>query len=146
MNFRLRYAFLFPGVNSRAELVPSHGASRCWLGDYVYMHVYTDQRLREVTSYKEFRVLLNYHLGSKKTHHIDIYFLSNHFCMSILQPQRRYLHFDSQNHNQLQKIKMWSNVKINSDFNNQYLKIFCWNMSGKFPVASRMTTNLDLIT
>ena len=23
----------FPGVNSRAELVPSHGASRRWLGD-----------------------------------------------------------------------------------------------------------------
>ena len=40
MNFRLRYAFLFPGVNSRAELVPSpranarNGASRRWLGDY----------------------------------------------------------------------------------------------------------------
>ena len=33
MNFRLRYAFLFPGVNSLAELVPSHGASRRWLGD-----------------------------------------------------------------------------------------------------------------
>ena len=39
MNFRLRYAFLFPGVNSRAELVPSpranapNGASRRWLGD-----------------------------------------------------------------------------------------------------------------
>ena len=38
-NFRLRYAFLFPGVNSRAELVPSprtnarNGASRRWLGD-----------------------------------------------------------------------------------------------------------------
>jgi hypothetical protein len=26
-------AFLSPGVNSRGELVPSHGASRCRLGD-----------------------------------------------------------------------------------------------------------------
>ena len=40
MNFRLRYAFLFPVVNSRAELVASprdkarNGASRRWLGDY----------------------------------------------------------------------------------------------------------------
>ena len=36
MNFRLRYiryAFLFPGVNSRAELVPPHGASCRCLGD-----------------------------------------------------------------------------------------------------------------
>jgi hypothetical protein len=33
MNFRLRYAFVSPGVNSRAELVPSHGASRRRLGD-----------------------------------------------------------------------------------------------------------------
>ena len=39
MNFRLRYAFFFPGVNSRAELVPSpwanfwNGASRRLLGD-----------------------------------------------------------------------------------------------------------------
>ena len=44
MNFRLRYAFLFPGVNSRAELVPSHranarnGASRRWLGDKTMQH------------------------------------------------------------------------------------------------------------
>ena len=38
MNFRLRYAFLFPGVNSRAELVPSHGASRRWLGDEISDH------------------------------------------------------------------------------------------------------------
>jgi hypothetical protein len=27
-------AFLSPGVNSQAELVPSHGAPRRWLGDY----------------------------------------------------------------------------------------------------------------
>jgi hypothetical protein len=26
-------AFLSPGVNNRAELVPSHGAPRRWLGD-----------------------------------------------------------------------------------------------------------------
>jgi hypothetical protein len=34
MNFRLGYAFVSPGVNSRGELVPaSHGASRRRLGD-----------------------------------------------------------------------------------------------------------------
>jgi hypothetical protein len=32
MNFRLANAFLSPGANSRGELVPSHGASRRWLG------------------------------------------------------------------------------------------------------------------
>jgi hypothetical protein len=32
-------AFLSPGVNSRAELVPSHGAHRHWLGDY-YLNSY----------------------------------------------------------------------------------------------------------
>jgi hypothetical protein len=32
-NFALRYVFKHPGVNSRAELVPSHGASRRLLGD-----------------------------------------------------------------------------------------------------------------
>ena len=32
--YRLRYkCFPFPGVNSRAELVPSHGATSRWLGD-----------------------------------------------------------------------------------------------------------------
>ena len=55
MNFRLRYAFLFPGVNSRAELVPSHGASRRWLGDYLLRNIATDltlpkpKRLRSLT-------------------------------------------------------------------------------------------------
>ena len=46
MNFRLCYAFLFPGVNSRAELVPSHGASRRWLGDK-YFCVSNSENLRE---------------------------------------------------------------------------------------------------
>ena len=32
-NFALRYVFKHPGVNSRAELVPSHDASRRRLGD-----------------------------------------------------------------------------------------------------------------
>jgi hypothetical protein len=32
-NFALRYVFKHPGVNSRAELVPSHGAPRRRLGD-----------------------------------------------------------------------------------------------------------------
>jgi hypothetical protein len=27
-------AFVFPGINIRAELVPSHDAPRRWLGDY----------------------------------------------------------------------------------------------------------------
>jgi hypothetical protein len=30
-------AFVSPGVNSRGELVPSHGASRRRLGDYYFM-------------------------------------------------------------------------------------------------------------
>ena len=30
--------FLSPGVNSRAELVPSHGAPRRWLGDKSYLN------------------------------------------------------------------------------------------------------------
>jgi hypothetical protein len=34
-NFALRYVLKHPGVNSRAELVPSHGASRRRLGDNV---------------------------------------------------------------------------------------------------------------
>ena len=48
MNFRLRYAFLFPGVNSSAELVPSprakarNGASHRWLGDYTE-HKFNDK-------------------------------------------------------------------------------------------------------
>jgi hypothetical protein len=29
-------AFVFPGVNSRAELVPSHGAERRWLGGKIF--------------------------------------------------------------------------------------------------------------
>jgi hypothetical protein len=33
-NFALRYVLKHPGVNSRAELVPSHGVSRRRLGDY----------------------------------------------------------------------------------------------------------------
>ena len=33
-NFALRYVFTYPGIISRAELVPSHGASRRRLGDY----------------------------------------------------------------------------------------------------------------
>jgi hypothetical protein len=33
-NFALRYVLQHPGVNSRAELVPSHGASRRRHGDY----------------------------------------------------------------------------------------------------------------
>jgi hypothetical protein len=32
-NFALRYVLKHPGVNSRAELVPSHGASRRRLGN-----------------------------------------------------------------------------------------------------------------
>jgi hypothetical protein len=32
-NFALRYVLKHPGVNSRAELVPSRGASRRRLGD-----------------------------------------------------------------------------------------------------------------
>jgi hypothetical protein len=32
-NFALRYVLKHPGVNSRVELVPSHGASRRRLGD-----------------------------------------------------------------------------------------------------------------
>ena len=32
-NFALRYVFRSPGIISRAELVPSHGASRRRLGD-----------------------------------------------------------------------------------------------------------------
>ena len=32
-NFALRYVFTYPGIISRAELVPSHGASRRRLGD-----------------------------------------------------------------------------------------------------------------
>jgi hypothetical protein len=35
-NFALRYVFTYPGIISRAELVPSHGASRRRLGDYRY--------------------------------------------------------------------------------------------------------------
>ena len=31
-------AFVSPGVNSRGELVPSHGASRRRLGDYIFIH------------------------------------------------------------------------------------------------------------
>ena len=31
-NFALRYVFTYPGIISRVELVPSHGASRRWLG------------------------------------------------------------------------------------------------------------------
>jgi hypothetical protein len=31
-NFALRYVFTYPGIISRAELVPSHGASRRRLG------------------------------------------------------------------------------------------------------------------
>jgi hypothetical protein len=33
-NFALRYVFTYPGIISRAELVPSHGASRRRLGEY----------------------------------------------------------------------------------------------------------------
>jgi hypothetical protein len=48
-NFALRYVLKHPGVNSRAELVPSHGASRRRLGDnllmyiniYIYIYIYT---------------------------------------------------------------------------------------------------------
>ena len=54
MNFRLRYAFLFPGVNSRAELVPSHGASRRWLGDKVE---YLD-RIRQLQKFYQGRYLV----------------------------------------------------------------------------------------
>jgi hypothetical protein len=32
-NFALRYVFTYPGIISRAELVPSHSASRRRLGD-----------------------------------------------------------------------------------------------------------------
>jgi hypothetical protein len=32
-NFALRYVFTYPGIISRADLVPSHGASRRRLGD-----------------------------------------------------------------------------------------------------------------
>jgi hypothetical protein len=32
-SFALRYVFTYPGIISRAELVPSHGASRRRLGD-----------------------------------------------------------------------------------------------------------------
>ena len=32
-NFALRYVFTYPGIIRRAELVPSHGASRRRLGD-----------------------------------------------------------------------------------------------------------------
>ena len=35
-NFALGYVFTYPGIISRAELVPSHGASRRWLGDKPY--------------------------------------------------------------------------------------------------------------
>ena len=36
--------FPFPGVNSRAELVPSHGASRRWLGDQIlYLEGYEER-------------------------------------------------------------------------------------------------------
>jgi hypothetical protein len=34
-NFAFRYVFTYPGIISRAELVPSHGASRRRLGDYI---------------------------------------------------------------------------------------------------------------
>jgi presenilin-like A22 family membrane protease len=33
-------AFVSPGVNSRGELVPSHGATRRGLGDYYYYYYY----------------------------------------------------------------------------------------------------------
>jgi hypothetical protein len=36
-NFALRYVLKHPGVNSRAELVPSHGALRRRLGDKNYL-------------------------------------------------------------------------------------------------------------
>ena len=60
MNFRLRYAFLFPGVNSRAELVPSHGASRRWLGDYFKKLIETIVDLaQDITRYDlEFRLFI----------------------------------------------------------------------------------------
>jgi hypothetical protein len=35
--FALRYVFQYPGIISRAELVPSHGASRRRLGDNKYI-------------------------------------------------------------------------------------------------------------
>jgi hypothetical protein len=50
-------AFVSPDVNSRAELVPSHGASRCWLGEYIvelilyYLFLYTN--LNEKFQYEE---------------------------------------------------------------------------------------------
>ena len=58
MNFRLRsllrYAFLFPGVNSRAELVPSHGASRRWLGESIFKNkeCVIERKILEQKTYK----------------------------------------------------------------------------------------------
>ena len=62
MNFKLRYAFLFPGVNSRVELVPSHGALRRWLGDKCKMEdetpMYKEELLRLVAE-KKLNILRN---------------------------------------------------------------------------------------
>jgi hypothetical protein len=43
-NFALRYVFTHPGIISRAELVPSHGASRRRFGDE-----YTDDYTHDKT-------------------------------------------------------------------------------------------------
>jgi hypothetical protein len=42
-NFALRYVLKHPGVNSRAELVPSHDASRRRLGEYILIKCYKFQ-------------------------------------------------------------------------------------------------------
>ena len=42
----LANAFVSPGVNSRGELVPSHGASRRGLGDKVIMNVFPFKRVK----------------------------------------------------------------------------------------------------
>jgi hypothetical protein len=39
LNYKLRYVFTYPGIISRAELVPSNGASRRRLGDNTHVAV-----------------------------------------------------------------------------------------------------------
>jgi hypothetical protein len=56
------HPFVSPGVNSRAELVPSHGASRRWLGD--------DANVRCMAKYQDVGHLVKY---IKFTLEISIY-------------------------------------------------------------------------
>jgi hypothetical protein len=64
-------ALVSPGVNSRGELVPSHGASRRRLGDKLQGHLYTIRRNQVyiwILAYLDLHDSLSYWTVQEKTH------------------------------------------------------------------------------